>query len=206
MASKRNFSPANLLIGFGILFFLAAFSIVAFTFFPIAKEEASYQIHEVISQGKTAEIPPVDTDFGIVIEKIGANAKVIPNVNPFDSREYQQALSRGVAHAKGSALPGEPGNIFLFSHSSTDFWQATRYNSVFYLLDKLEKGDKIILYYKENKFVYSVQLKKIVGSDEVSYLKNSTTEKKLTLMTCWPPGTSLKRLIIEATIQSDTNM
>src|SRR5579884_1121032 len=53
------------------------------------------------------EIPitPVSTDFGIVIEKINANSKVIPDVDPANESEYTAALKQGVAEAKGSTPP-----------------------------------------------------------------------------------------------------
>lgn len=201
--TKSKFNLGSILYTTGVLIFTVSFVVVMTTISPAIKQEVSYDLKPKTTP---SEITPIDSDFGIVIPKINANARVIPNVNPFNPVEYQQALSQGVAQAKGTALPGQTGNIFLFSHSSVDFWQATRYNSIFYLLDKLEKGDKISLYYQGTKFDYIVQSKKIVGANEVSYLKTIISEKKLTLMTCWPAGTSLKRLIVEATIQSGTNM
>jgi len=151
-------------------------------------------------------IQPINTDFGIVIPKILANAKVVDNVDPYNSQAYQIALTRGVAHAQGTAYPGHAGNIFIFAHSSSNWFTANRYNSVFYLIDKLEKGDEVDLYYKSKKYVYRVFEKKIVEASAVSYLtgrlKPTPTEDTsiLTLMTCWPPGTTLKRLIIQAKI------
>jgi sortase A len=147
-------------------------------------------------------------EFGIVIPKIRANAKVINNIDPFNSKEYQWALTKGVAHAKGTAYPGHAGNTFIFAHSSVDWYIANRYNSVFYLLHKLEKGDKIEMYYKKKKYVYEVTVKKYVDASDVSYLNsqnslNSLNTSILTLMTCWPPGTTYKRLIVQAKISID---
>ncbi len=203
MSSKRKFSPANFLLSIGSILILVALIIVVFTFFPVAKEEVAYDVRQVTSQStRQVSITPVDTSFGIVIEKIGANAKVIANVDPFNSKEYQAALSHGVAHAKGSALPGQKGNVFLFSHSSVDFWQATRYNSVFYLLDKLQPGDQILVYYQNQKYIYQMTNKLIVEPSDISYLSRTSTQNTLTLMTCWPPGTSLKRLILLARLET----
>lgn len=137
-----------------------------------------------------------------MIPKIGANAAVVANVDPYDSRQYQIALTRGIAHARGTVFPGQPGNVFLFSHSSANIIDAGRYNSVFFLLTKLEKDDEIILYYKGEKFRYAVTEKGIVEANAVSYLSPTSEGKTLTLMTCWPPGTTLKRLIIRAVIRS----
>lgn len=164
---------------------------------PIIKNEIEYDIRK-FSSAPQAEIVPVDRDFGIVIPKINANSKIIKNVDPFNSVEYQLALTKGVAQAKGSSLPGETGNIFLFSHSSSDILHAQLYNSIFYLLIKLEKEDMIEIYFNQLKYVFRVTEKKVVASNDLSELHAASKDETLTLMTCWPPGTSLKRLIIKA--------
>lgn len=186
--------PLFFLIGFLLLFF-ASFILIKI-YFPGAKAEIIYQITK--SSTPKSEIKPVNTDFSIVIPKIKINANVVKNVDPFDSRIYQKALTQGVAHAKGSGLPGFPGNVFIFAHSAINWYQASQYNSIFYLINKLEPGDEIFIYYKGSKYRYSVTEKKIVDADEINYLSNNLNTSSLTLMTCWPPGTNSKRLIILA--------
>ncbi len=194
--SHKNLSNYLMIVGGTI--FLAGFLIFFFTFYPVLWQEAKYSLKPI---QPTRPIKPINTDFGIVIPKILANAKVIDNVDPFNSREYQIALTKGVAHAIGTAYPGNVGNNFIFAHSSVDWYIANQYNSVFYLLYKLEKGDKINMYYKKEKFVYKVIEKKYVEANDVSFLNPSSESTSiLTLMTCWPPGTTLKRLIIRAEI------
>lgn len=186
--------PLFYLIGFLLLFF-ASFILIKI-YFPSAKAEVVYQLTK--STSPKSEIKPVNTDFSIVIPKIKINANVVKNVDPFDSRIYQKALTQGVAHAKGSGLPGFPGNVFIFAHSAINWYQASQYNSIFYLINKLEPGDEIFIYYKGSKYRYSVTEKKIVDADEINYLSNNLNTSSLTLMTCWPPGTNSKRLIILA--------
>lgn len=196
----------------GIVLIVMAVGLLILTGYPIAKEEIRYALsakNEKVSvlaksagpHDKSAAdkiIYPADEEFGIVIPKISANAKVVAKVNWQDSREYQRALTKGVAHADGSALPGEGGNVFLFAHSGVDFYEATRYNAVFYLVNKLEKGDEIDLFYQQQKFSYKIAEKKIVSPEEIGYLQGEASEKTLTLMTCWPPGTTLKRMVVIA--------
>lgn len=146
-------------------------------------------------------IIPVATDFGIVIEKINANSKVIANVDPANEAAYIQALTKGVAHASGTNLPGEEGNIYLFSHSTDAPWNVIRYNAVFYLLRELEAGDRIILFYQDRRFDYIVFDKAVVGPQDVSFLTNKYDQSVLTLQTCDPPGTILNRLIVRAKLQ-----
>jgi len=183
----------------GIALIIFAFVVLGGTFLPVLQQEISYDLAKYQNPSDIKDLKPLDTDFGVIIPKIGANAHVIKNVDPYNSVIYQSALTGGVAHAKGSALPGQTGNIFLFSHSSADFLNATKYNSIFYLLSKMEKDDPIKLFYEDKEFSYLVQTKQIVASDAIQFLTYEAKAETLTLMTCWPPGTSLRRLIVQAT-------
>lgn len=197
---------------------LVTMSVIIFllTFYPVVKEELKYQLlprhtdvvvttrEEASKQAQTGGkvsdniIYPVDEDFGIVIPKLSANAKVIPDVDWTNEAVYQRALTQGVAQARGTASPGEAGNVFLFAHSGVDFYEAVRYNAQFYLLSKLVPGDEIDLFYHKQKFVYRVSEKKTVSPENVEYLTDDTKEKTLTLMTCTPAGTTFKRLLVIA--------
>jgi len=191
----------------GGLLVLFAVVVVVLTFFPIVKNEVSYQVKQITNTPEK-ELTPLYPDFGIVINKLDINAKVVKDVDPYQASIYQKALTQGVAHAKGTALPGEDGNIFIFSHSSENFYEALHYNSIFYLLPKLEVGDIITLYYQDKPFNYTVSEKKIVNPQDVSYLQKKSSTPQLTLMTCYPPGTDFKRYIIIAkniTNPLDTN-
>ena len=168
---------------------------------PIFKPSHSSQIGFENIQQTANSITPVSTDFGIVIEKINANSKVIANVNPANEAEYTAALKMGVAHAKGSSLPGQVGNVYLFSHSTDAPWNIIRYNAIFYLLRELEPGDKVILFYQGRRFDYVVFDKNIVSASDTTYLTNKYDKPILTLQTCDPPGTLFNRLIVRARLE-----
>jgi len=200
----RFSSAARVFISVGWACIFVAFLILGLTYYPILREEFLYRYRHVAAtvpgSKDTFDATPIDRDFGIVIPKLGANARVIPNVDPYDEKAYQTALAKGVAHARGTAYPGQTGSMFLFSHSSVDFYRATQFNSVFYLLNKLETDDEIDVYYQDAQYTYRVTGKKIVEGSDVSYLSGRGSGKTLILMTCWPPGTSLKRLLVFAEI------
>jgi LPXTG-site transpeptidase (sortase) family protein len=206
---KKNKLIADIFVIAGIVLVAMSVIIGIKIFFPVIKEEVKYQINKTENRSNekdqvasSKEIVPVDSEFGIVVPKIMANAKVIPDVDPLNSAVYQRALTKGVAKAKGTANPGEGGNIFIFAHSSADILEANKYNAIFYLLSKLEKDDEIDIYYKNQKYIYKVTERKTVNADEVKYL-DPTDSEQLTLMTCWPPGTTLKRLVIIAKLKKD---
>lgn len=184
----------QILIAFGSLLIISSLLLFFYIFAPVAKVEINY----ALNKPKNLEIKPIDKEFGIVIPKIGANAKIVPQVDPYNANIYQMALTKGVAQARGTAMPSEIGNMFLFSHSSANILEAARYNSVFYLLSKLKKDDEVDIYYKQQKYKYKISEIKLVDAKDVSYLNPKSEVKTLTLMTCWPPGTTYKRLLVIA--------
>ncbi len=147
-------------------------------------------------------IIPVSTEYGIVIEKINANARIVAQVNPANEQQYVAALGSGVAEALGSTPPGQPGNLYLFSHSTDAPWNIVRFNAIFYLLRELESGDRVIIFYQNKRYDYVVFDKKVVNPTDVSYLTNKYDSPVLTLQTCDPPGTLLNRLIVRAKLVS----
>jgi sortase A len=106
-------------------------------------------------------------------------------------------LEYGIVRYPGSAKPGEKGNSFIFGHSSNFPWIAGEYNDVFSRLGQVEVGDIVFSYYGQKKYKYRVIEKKVVKPNDIGVLKNDETKKELTLMTCWPIGTTLNRLIIK---------
>lgn len=195
---------STVLIFLGLILITLGLLIFIFTFYPVIVTELTYRTDDSFrSFGLKKPVIPKDLDFSIVIPKIFANAKIIAGVDPYNQASYQIALTKGVAHARGTAYPGEPGNVFLFSHSSVNFYEASRYNSVFYLIDKLEKGDQIEIYFDRKLYKYKVTNKKLVNATEVQYLNSISTLQTLTLMTCWPPGTTFKRLLVIATLEEE---
>lgn len=179
----------------GIIFILTAYVILYRLFHDPVRQELRYLVSDPLQQSK---LSPPNTDFSLVIDKIGASSNVVARVDPYQSSLYQAALARGIAQASGTSLPGEGGNIFLFAHSSADLLTAERYNSIFYLIHHLEPGDLIKVWYGGQEYHYAVTEKLKVAASDTQYLSQKTSEEQLTLMTCWPPGTTLKRLIIVA--------
>lgn len=148
-------------------------------------------------------LSPVSAEFGIIIPKIGANAPILPNVDAGIPGEYLPALQKGVAHAAGTVFPGVSGNIFLFAHSTDAFWNIGRYNAIFFLLKELDKGDEIDVFFQGKRHIYRVVNTMVVDPSQTQYLTDRTPYEQLTLQTCWPPGTTLQRLLVVARPEAD---
>ena len=112
--------------------------------------------------------------------------------------EYNKILDNQAAHALGSSLPGQEGLIYLFGHSTNSIFNVNFFNPVFYSVKNLEKKDQISILYQGKLYTYQINDKKVVEADNLSDLKAEPGEEKLILQTCWPPGTSWKRLLLIA--------
>ena len=130
------------------------------------------------------------TEFFITIPKLEIeNAKT-----KVDSIRFDTSL----AHFPGSALPGEVGNSFITGHSVLpQFADPKNYRAIFTELSDLEIGDNVYVEISGQKLSFVVQYAKIVDPRDLSVLLPiSATGRNLTLMTCVPPGTNLKRLVV----------
>ena len=205
----------GLLRSFGAGLIAFAFVGIIFSFWPIIKEEFNYRFgpkdiaqidkfNSIISSSDAAALG-LDPYFSIFVPKINAKAKIVPNVDPGDPSNYLFALQEGVAHARGTNFPGQDKTIFLFAHSTDSPLNFARYNAVFYLLGKLDRGDRIIVYFLSKKYEYAVETKLITSADDTSWLSDDGSGERLILQTCDPPGTTWNRLLIIARPVSSLN-
>jgi sortase A len=82
------------------------------------------------------------------------------------------------------------------------FYNPKNYKTIFSTLGSLNIGDEFEIEYNNQTYKYRVEEKKTLKPDEVDplaefkpkYLNEST----VTLMTCSPPGTKFKRLLVNA--------
>lgn len=193
---------ANIIIFLGIV-------LIIFIFYPVIKAEVNYSFDKALNVQYSTNIQnsdlfkkplvPPNKDFSIVIPKIAAVAPIVAGVDPTNPKVYLPALKKGVAQAKGTALPGDVGNVYLFAHSTDSFWNVSTYNAIFFLIGKLQSGDEIDIFYNGNLIKYQVYDKKVVSADSSQYFRTLIKgEKTLTLQTCYPPGTTFERLVVLA--------
>jgi LPXTG-site transpeptidase (sortase) family protein len=144
-------------------------------------------------------------DERVIIPRINKNVPVVgvssENLIKRDwnalEKEIQAALKDGVVHYPGTAQPGQNGNVVITGHSSYFAWDPGLFKDVFALLHDVNIGDTVIMYYNQKKYVYKVFDKKVIMPDQVDVLTQGG-DNRLTLITCTPVGTNLKRLVILA--------
>ena len=141
----------------------------------------------------------------IIIPRLGKNIPLVDVEHDADAKfgemqdVFMEELKKWVVRYPGTARPGEVGNAFIFGHSSNYPWIASEYNDVFALVDTLIDGDKIIVYYNQHKYTYRITDRATVRPGDTRVLSSRDPNKKeLSIMTCWPIGTTLERYIIFA--------
>lgn len=181
-------------------FFLALLGFITIIF-PVLYASINYHFFNANAQAPKAEqkIPglseiPVNNEFFLEIPKINLTSIIIPNVDTSNEAQYLEKLKVGIAHAKGSYLPGDNGPIVLFSHSTDTLAHIVQYNARFYGLKDLQIGDPATIHFKGKIYTYTVIEKRIINPQDMDTIRNSGS--KLIMTTCWPPGTDWQRLAV----------
>jgi len=141
-------------------------------------------------------------DMSVTIESVGIrNIKISSNVESSNESVYNRYLKDGVAHFKGTPLPGDGGNSFIYGHSAVESFFSRHRDlpeTIFSRLNDIDIGQKIVVNRDEKVLEYIVRNKKIVEPDDFAILQPIQNKETVTLMTCWPLGVGTKRLIVVA--------
>lgn len=124
---------------------------------------------------------------------------VSSNVESYDEKVYNLKLKSGLAHFKGTPLPGDGGNALIYGHSAVPSFFNSHQNlpeTIFSKLEKIDIGDDVIVFKDGKELKYVVRKKRTVEADDFSILETQGDKETLTLMTCWPIGIPSKRLIV----------
>jgi len=142
----------------------------------------------------------VSNDPRLIIPKINVDVPVIYDIGN-DHESQMAAMNNGVAHFAipgANSHPGEVGNTAIAGHSSNDLLDGGDYKFIFAQVEKLVPGDSIYANYKGKRYTYVVTRTEVVKPSEVNKLVYPTDKPMLTLISCTPLGTALKRLLVTA--------
>ena len=137
------------------------------------------------------QIPSGVHEYYLTIPKINIHrAKVIVGGDD---------LTKSLVHFLPKTMPGEFGNVAIFGHSTLpQLYNESDYKTIFTYLPSLQKGDQILIDVGDLAYEYEVYDMFAVNPDKVSVLDQQYDSSYLTLVTCVPPGTFWKRLIVKA--------
>ena len=150
-------------------------------------------INETYNRNMQLNIPSVSIN----------QVNIAPNVESKNEEIYNQYLTNGLAHFRGTPLPGDNGNSFIYGHSAvTSFFDShpDLPETIFTRLEEVDIGDKIEVFRDGEKLTYTARNKRIVEEDDFSIFQHNSHRETLTLMTCWPVGIGSKRLVVIAEI------
>jgi sortase A len=145
------------------------------------------------NQGRRYELLP-GAVMGLTIEAIG-----IIDAPVFDS-DRRWALANGVAHHPQTSLPWSQSaqrNVYLAGHRMG--YGGTWSRMIFYNLDKLREGDKVVLKDRTGtSYRYRVSEVLVTDPTGVWVMGQVRGRDMVTLQTCTPYPTFEKRLIVRA--------
>jgi sortase A len=101
-----------------------------------------------------------------------------------------RTLRRAVGHVRGSALPGESGNVVLAAHRDRHFRP----------LKDVREGDVVWLTTPDGRFEYRVEFSTVVDPEDEELVQDAP-EPVLTLVTCYPfyyVGDAPQRFLVRA--------
>lgn len=138
-------------------------------------------------KGNSLEIPKI----GVVVPLI-----VLESSN----NNFDKELDRGVVIFPNSALPGGTGQTIILGHSAPPNWPKINYDGVFSRINELNEKDEIILYFNHQKYTYHVNQKIFLEKGEEVADNKIPSDNTLLLISCWPPGKNIQRIVIKSTL------
>jgi sortase A len=137
---------------------------------------------------------PFGEAFAIVrIPRLGAGY-----ARPVLEGRDHDTLSKGIGHYPGTAMPAQVGNFAISGHRTT-------YGRPLHNIDKLRKGDVIVVETKASYIVYAVDRDLIVTPDRVEVIapvpqKPGATAKEawMTMTSCHPKFSARERYVVFA--------
>lgn len=151
--------------------------------------------------GQLKDINYTNKENSLEIPKIGVLAPLI--VANSNEKDWEAELNRGVVIFPNSSLPGQTGQTIILGHSAPSNWPKIKYDWVFSQLNELEEKDEIKLYFNNQEYTYYVKSKIFLEKGEETSNNYSTdAENILLLISCWPPGKNLRRIMVEAKLST----
>lgn len=194
MAPRKRFVASGL-AGASVILAATAVWLLAFPFLTDVRAEtrqrtlrvqlASAQTKSGYLAGNIEEGAPVTR---IVIPAIGLDAVVVEGTSG-------RALNAGAGHYVQTPLPGDVGNVAIAGHSSMN-------GKLFGNLDRLKPGDTIDLITPFARHAYRVSKEPWVVAPNDWTVIAPTTDRWLTLTTCYPRGSAKQRLVVRAQLVS----
>lgn len=202
LATRSPFAQfISRLLGGSLVFVVLVLLILAYGNWRALQNEVAFAYKNSLNSNYKIATSPIETTSlpsRMIIEKVGVNAPILWDI---PSDQVESMLDKGVVHLDESADIGQNGNSVFIGHSSDYSWKRDPFAAVFSLLPKLVSGDIIQVDQNGQNYQYQVFETKIVQPSQVEVAASSATPE-LTLITCYPVGTTRERFIVKATLRA----
>jgi sortase A len=105
-----------------------------------------------------------------------------------------KSLRNGPGHYPDTVLPGQRGTVGIAGHRTT-------FLAPFRHIDRLRRGDRVVLSMPYGRFTYAVEGSRVVSPANITVLR-ATRKDRLVLTTCTPLFSAAKRLVVTARLES----
>lgn len=117
------------------------------------------------------------------------------------TQDYE--LDKHLVQYLGTSIPGEKGTAVIFGHSTLpQLFNPKNYKTIFATLHTTKVGDKIFATVNGITYKYKIFSIVITDPEDTDILSQSYDNSYITFVTCTPPGTTWKRLIVKASLES----
>jgi sortase A len=124
----------------------------------------------------------------IRIPRIGAKYAVVQGTDT-------DSLRKGPGHYPDTSFPGQGGTVAIAGHRTT-------YLAPFNQIDKLKRGDAIVLDMPYGKFTYAVDRTRIVVPTDLAVVNRVPGPEQLVLSACHPLYSASHRIIVFARLRT----
>jgi sortase A len=185
------------------IFHAVLLAVAAYLIFAPLYPEVEFQVRDKLNiRYKSLDfIESEDGDYDVdldgnflIIPQIGVNINIVEGQN-------ESVLSQGAWRRPNSSTPDKGGNTVITGHR---FHYIPPNNKTFYNLDKLQEGSKIFVYWKGERYIYTVYDVFLVKPERLD-IEGPREGNILTLYTCHPLWTADKRLVILSVLDKDSS-
>lgn len=143
---------------------------------------------------KETQVTTSLSSYNISIPKLSINNASVTTIDT--------DLGEHLVNFPGTAVPPNIGTAVIFGHSTLpQLFNPSDYHTIFANAHTLEVGDLINVSVNNTLYTYKIFDIAIVDPEDTSYLTQQYDDSYLTIVTCTPPGTTWKRLIIHARLE-----
>lgn len=115
-------------------------------------------------------------------------------------------LSSHLVQYAGTAPAGDKGTTVILGHSTLpQLFKANDYKTIFARLHQLNTGDGFSINIHGISYTYKIFSILVTDASDTDVFKQVYDSSYVTLITCTPPGTVWKRLIVKAKLESVVN-